>query len=455
MEQLVKRFATASPVTVMTRMLMQRAVSADVIDGVFASHRGRQYERELLFSSVVNVMSLVALGIQPSVHAAARSLGDIGVSLQALYSKIAATSPDLVRALVRTTAMSIMEVRAGLPPVEKPILPGYRLRVIDGNHLPVSEKRIGLLRGFSGTALPGQAVVVYEPDTDSVLDVVLGEDAYESERVLFAKFVPEMRSGELYLADRLYGVWNVMLAIAKQGALFSIRARLDSVHMVPIGARKRIAKTARETVYEQQVSVRCGSETLSVRRIDIKLAKPTESGEDTVVLLSNAPTSLSADLLANLYLSRWTIENMFQRLQHAFRSEIASLGQPRAALFAFGTAIVAFNVLSALRYAIEAEQNLAAADIALSTFHLSNEVRTKWEGMMIAVEPREWEWLDKLSAAEVIAKLRDLAKSVPAKRFARAKRTPRAPKKPPEKLGSRVRSRHVSTGRVMRAGRIE
>jgi IS4 transposase len=454
-EQLIERFAAATPVTVMARILLQRAVSPDVIDGVFAEHRGRQYERELLFSTLVKVMTLVALGMQPSVHAAAKSLGSLGASLQALYEKIAATSTDLVRALVRTTAASILKVRERLPAIGTPTLSGYRLRVIDGNHLPSSEKRVKPLRGFHGAALPGQAVVIYEPDTDTVLDVVLGEDGYESERALLTKFVPEMRAGDLYLADRLYGVWNVMLAIAAQGACFNIRARLDSIKMEPVGDRRQIAQTARETVYEQAVSVRCGKESLKVRRIDIELAKPTQDGEKMVVLLSNAPDSLTATQLATLYLSRWTIELMFQRLEQAFQSEIKSLGKPRAALFAFGTAIVAFNVLSTLKYAIEAEQNLPAKNVGLSLYHLTNEVNGKWEGMMIGVPPSEWRWIDDLTEEQVVETIRQLARSVPSARFARARRKPKPPKKPLAKLTARQLSRHVSTARVLRAGKIE
>ena len=37
------------------------------------------------------------------------------------------------------------------------VLPGWRLRVLDGNHLPASEKRLAPLRQHRGAALPGRA----------------------------------------------------------------------------------------------------------------------------------------------------------------------------------------------------------------------------------------------------------------------------------------------------------
>jgi hypothetical protein len=41
-----------------------------------------------------------------------------------------------------------------------PTVPGYRLRIVDGNHLPVSDKRLEPLRSFRGAALPRQSLVM-------------------------------------------------------------------------------------------------------------------------------------------------------------------------------------------------------------------------------------------------------------------------------------------------------
>jgi hypothetical protein len=54
----------------------RRALLAQWIDEVFEHNRQRQYPRELLFSSVVELMTLVTLGLRPSLHAAARKMAD-------------------------------------------------------------------------------------------------------------------------------------------------------------------------------------------------------------------------------------------------------------------------------------------------------------------------------------------------------------------------------------------
>lgn len=170
----------------MTRLALDRALATQWIDEVFEHNRQRQYPRELLFSSVVELMTLVTLGLRPSLHAAARKMADrLPVSLSALYAKVKRTEPALLRALVRGSAQRLSPVVAGLEVT--PSLPGWKLRIIDGNHLPASDKRLAPLRGLRGAALPGHTVVVYDPDSALVCDIVACEDAYESERVAAAE----------------------------------------------------------------------------------------------------------------------------------------------------------------------------------------------------------------------------------------------------------------------------
>ena len=90
-------------------------------------------------------------------------------------------------------------------------LPGWRLRVLDGNHLPASEKRLASLRGFPvepclrfdrGAALPGQSLVVYDPDSGLVTDLVTCEDAHASERTAVEPLLGSAQPGEVWIADR-------------------------------------------------------------------------------------------------------------------------------------------------------------------------------------------------------------------------------------------------------------
>ena len=79
------RFIKASPISVMARGVLENALSAEASDELFAAKAERQYERELLFSTLVNLMLLVVFRIRPSVDAAYQAIKhDVAVPVSAL-----------------------------------------------------------------------------------------------------------------------------------------------------------------------------------------------------------------------------------------------------------------------------------------------------------------------------------------------------------------------------------
>ena len=58
-------FVTESPISVMSRDLMEGVLAPEALDRIFEANTQVQYTRELLFSDLVNLMSLVVCGIYP------------------------------------------------------------------------------------------------------------------------------------------------------------------------------------------------------------------------------------------------------------------------------------------------------------------------------------------------------------------------------------------------------
>ena len=137
----------------MARTALEHALPPDWIDAVFEAERQRQDSRELMFSTVVALMTLVSLGRRPSLHAAARQMDNLPVSLASLYDKVNHTEPGILQALVQGSAQRLAPVMAHMG--VQPGLAGYELRVLDGNHLPGSEKRLAVLRGIVGRLCRG------------------------------------------------------------------------------------------------------------------------------------------------------------------------------------------------------------------------------------------------------------------------------------------------------------
>ena len=82
-------FVQQRPICVMARAVLERLLDAQRLDDLFSRNAQQQYTRDLLFSSLVQLMSEVVLGVHPSVHAAYQANPEaIGVSTTALYNKL-------------------------------------------------------------------------------------------------------------------------------------------------------------------------------------------------------------------------------------------------------------------------------------------------------------------------------------------------------------------------------
>jgi len=88
-------------------------------------------------------MSEVVLGVQPSVHAAYQAhKEDLGVSTTALYNKLDRGETTGAAALVRDAARLAAPVIQALHSSHPRWVPGYTVKVLDGNHLAATEHRL-------------------------------------------------------------------------------------------------------------------------------------------------------------------------------------------------------------------------------------------------------------------------------------------------------------------------
>src|SRR3954468_12366242 len=103
--EVFERFIQQAPISVMFRTLLEHTLDPVEIDRLFEENATRQYTREVLFSSIVELMGAVVCGAQPPVRAAyLASLGEIAASLTALYEKLKGLEPGVCRAFVLDNA---------------------------------------------------------------------------------------------------------------------------------------------------------------------------------------------------------------------------------------------------------------------------------------------------------------------------------------------------------------
>ena len=448
LDEVFQRFAEQSPITVMARAALEHALEPRAVDELFERVSERQYTRTPLFSSVVDLMATVVTKIRPAVNAAYRSRAEaLGVSLQAVYDKLDRTEPGVSAELVRHTARTLGPVIAAMGGEREPWLPGYRVKILDGNRLAGTEHRLKELRSIGAGALPGKALVVLDPQAMLATDVFPCEDGHAQERSSLEEVLRAVRPGEAWIADRNFCTTAVLFGIARRGAGFAIRQHAATPHVEWKGGRRPCGRVEAGSVFEQQIRLGDGDGgTMVVRRITVELDEPTRDGEAEIHVLTDLPAEVAdAGMTAELYRRRWTVESAFNESAMCLDGEIDTLGYPKAALLAFCVASVAYNALGVVKGALRAEHGEEVVE-EVSTYDVADEIAGTHRGMMIAIPEEEWTVFHGLSSMEIGRVLRDLAGEVRLSSFRKQRR---GPKRPQPERGSGAKVEHVSTAKLL------
>ena len=447
------RFVEKSPISVMVRGTLERVLGADQLDAWFARTAQKQYTRTVLFSTVYDVLSQVVFRIKPSVRAAYRDQEEkVGASLISLSNKLNGVETHTSAELVRYSAAVLTPLIEQLDGVRASWLPGYRVKIIDGHCLEASERRLKALREVQAGPLPGKSLVVYEPAHGLVRDVLPCEDGHAQERSLFGALRETVQTNDLWIADRNFCTCALLCDIDRRGACFIIRQHAGLPFEI-VNVLRAVGRIETGHVAEQRVQVRdAQGGTPLFRRIRVKLDQPTRDGDRGLYILTNLPLrTASAKRVARLYRKRWTLETAFQHLEAYFHSEINTLGYPKAALFGFCLALVAYNMLAVVLAALRSVHGAETIDQELSLYDVANDIAQTYHGMMMAIPEDEWRVFSRMRPAEMVATLRELAQKVCLKAY---RKSSRGPKKPRPKRERSTKASHVSTAKILRNQKV-
>jgi IS4 transposase len=394
-DRVFQPFIAASPVSVMFRGTLENVLSAERLDRLFAATAKRQYLHELTFSTCVELLGLVVTQIRPSLNAAYRARREqIGVSVQSLYQKLSGIEPAVSEVLVEETAADLGAIIQRMKGEARGPIPGFDVRIVDGNHLAGTDHRLKELRSIGDAARPGHTLAVLNPQRQLIEKVVVCPDGHANQKPLFGRLLGEIEPKQCWIADRDFSTRMFLFGIADRRAYFVVRhhAGLD---VQPLGPASHAGKSKTGEVYEQQVRLP-GSDgcELVIRRITIQLLQPTRNKDLEIHVLTNLPAKVTASKIADAYLSRWKIEAAFYQLTKVLRCELNTLGYPEAALFGFCLAVVMYNALSAVMAALRvARLEVAAASKKkqkLSFYYLADEIAGVWRGMALVIPTPRW-----------------------------------------------------------------
>jgi IS4 transposase len=448
LREMVERFESKAPFSTMLRATLENILAEDRINAIFTATAERQRTGELLFSTVADIMGSVACRTQPSVHAAYQArIEEISVTAKAVYDKLQRTEPQICRALLIDTSRRMSAIIEHMGGTLPDLLPGYHLKILDGNHLRRTERRIAELRELNAAPLPGHALVVLDPRLHLALDIFQCEDGHAQERRLLPTVLETVQRSDLWIADRNFCTTGFLFGITRRHAYFAIRQHAQSLRYNLVGKRKRVAATDTGIVYEQTMQIYDEEgNSKKLRRITVHLYQATRDGETEIHILTNLPKKVTAVRVAELYRKRWRIETAFQELAQNLHGEVVTLGYPKAALFAFSMALLAYNVYSVMQAAMRAAHGSEKIENEFSMYYLAEEVAHSYMGLAIAVPSSYWrKHYASLTPAQMARELVRIARGVNLRRYRKHKR---GPKKPAKKLNKKHRG-HVSTARIL------
>ncbi len=399
-------------------------------------------------------MAAVATRAHSSVHAAYLAARDrLDASVTALYDKLSLLELGVSEALVRETGGDAAAVIDAMPAAKRQILPGFDVFYLDGNHLSSSEHRLAELRGTREGPLPGQSLALLDAQRELIIDLVACEDGHAQERSMLPELLERIRARSVIVADRNFCTSMFLFGLARREASFVIRQHGSTLTWELRGKRRRIGRGATGMVFEQAMELHFRGQTLTVRRVTLRLDRPTDSGDTEIHIVTNlSAEQATARQVAVTYGTRWTVEGAFQTLTDVLRCEVQTLGYPRAALFSFAVAVLAYNTYAVVQASLRAAHGAEVIKEKLSDYHLMNDVAATYVGMDIAVPDECWERYRAMTACSFTKAMTELAHRVKLARYPKKKR---GPKKPQPRKRSGRRNHHISIARLLLKRRKE
>ena len=446
-QQVLDRYERHAPVALAVRVALEHTFASPEIDAIFETTRQAQYDKTLHFSTVVDVMVGVVTKAVPSVYAGLVTLGEaLPVSHAAFYNKLNRTETPIAAALVEHSARKARALIEATGGTCAPVLPGYRLKIVDGAHLAHTERRLSVLWGCSAGPLPGLALVIMEPEVMLVTAAIPCEDGHAQERSLTTELLSHVEAGDALMGDRNFCTTPILFGVKRRKAVSIIREH-KSLPWHEVGLRKSRGRIDTGHVYEQKIVVEGakGAE-LKARRITLVLDTPTRDGDTELHIITTIPRkSASATAIAQAYAARWRIETAFCHMTSWLNAEIGTLGYPRAALLGFCVGLMAYNTLSVVQGALRAVHGEKVVKEDVSGYHIVHQARAEVGGLDTLIEEQEWEPVRTMPVAQLATWLVEIVRGIPLPTIRKAKRVA---KKPVPKR-TRFMKPHVSTKKLL------
>jgi hypothetical protein len=419
--------------------LLDFALADDFLAQVFARHRGRSYEDALSFPAFVHLLADALLGRERSAYhhfQKAQDQGTLPTVIEAIYGKLRRVPLPLSQGLLFEATARLRQV---FPAADDPLpasLDAFDAYAFDGKKLKFVAKRLKALRRVTGQVLGGKLLVVQHVATGLAVALAADPDGEADDRPLVAAAVGQVRQGaaagakpRLWVGDRIFCDLNQLPFLAEGGDHFLVRYQAKT-HFHPDPARPARTGVDRRGVRYTEEWGWLGAED-HPRRQQVRRITLHRVGAEAIIVVTDlldGQAYPAADLL-EVYLRRWGIEKLFQRVTEVFDLRHLIGTTPQATVFQAAFSFVLSNVIQAVRNYLAAAQRRVPETISTQLlFEDIQEELTAWHKFLGPQQTLAWLRDEVRTAAQVQAYLRQRLAGVWSERWQKAPTQKRAPR---------------------------
>ncbi len=372
---------------------------ADFLQTLFDKHRGRAYQDQLTFAELVHVVADALTRYHGSGRKAFVEAVDhqqLSTQQRAIYGKLSRLPLPLAEAfLAEMTGRLRPLFPSGMLRTQLPAsLVGLTVVIVDGKKIKRVAKRLLELRGRPGKVYGGKILAAYLPADGLAVALAADPDGEANDIRLVPRLLPQVRAcvdgPRLWVADRQFCDLDQPGRFAEQGDHYLIRfSQKTGFHPDPQRPRRQGLDAAGRTFHEEWGWM--GAESQGTRRRYVRRIWLERPGEEAVILVTDlldAEWYPAVDLLV-VYLTRWQIEVVFQKITQVFELRHRIGCSPQATVFQASLCLVIYNVLEAFRSTIGASRPEPLALERLSLAKIFDDVHEELVSLHRVLPPQE------------------------------------------------------------------
>jgi hypothetical protein len=390
--QVLQQFASESPLTVMSRVMLETIFPANRFEQLFKKKEAKRLQfRESLFQTVVGLMGLAGQ-IHSKTHAAHQAThNDLRSFLDSFYGEFAKANVGMPAEWVRRTADQLDPVVHRMGRIQLHSLCGYSVKTVapfdfSGGHLDESVRT-------NRKTTPCHSLVVLDPNSMLAVDVVPHKEKLPQDSMR-AELLDRVHSQDIWLFPPTNDFSSFAANIEQRQAFFLLHQSKAKLSWMPAGRRRMRDKLEFGNIFEQKVHLVNGpGERLPARRITIALEKSSPDGQLDLHILTNLPRRFQSLRLAEFYYRQWMVEMAFADLAANMHGAVSAMGHSSdSSLLAYCLALIAYNILSMVNTVVcavrEQEETNSRTEVPWRCW--ADEISSAWRGMMIALPCKNW-----------------------------------------------------------------